>query len=437
MPDPRDFNAYWMPFTANAQFKSVPRLFASAAGVYYTTDDGRQVLDAASGLWCTNAGHCHPKIVEAIRTAAGELDYAPSFQAGHPRAFALADRVADMLPGTLDHVFFTNSGSEAVESALKIALAYHRRNDEASRTRLIGRVRGYHGTNFGGISVGGLVNNRKDYTPLLPGVDHLPDMLNISENAFTKGQPEQGVDLADVLEEMVALHGGETIAAVVVEPVIGSGGVVIPPLGYNERLREITREHGILLIFDEVINAFGRCGGPTAAEVFNLEPDLICIAKGLTNGSVPMGAVGVQRDIYERFVTGEDIGIEFFHGYTYSGHPLAAAAGEAAMDVFMEDGLIAESQSLISYFEEAVHGLKGYANVIDIRNFGLMAGVELAPCEDGVGKRGFEAFLKAYENGVFFRVSGDVFQLSPPLICDRHHIDTMMEVLGEAINATV
>jgi beta-alanine--pyruvate transaminase len=437
MPDPRDFNAYWMPFTANAQFKSVPRLFASAAGVYYTTDDGRQVLDAASGLWCTNAGHCHPKIVEAIRTAAGELDYAPSFQAGHPRAFALADRVADMLPGTLDHVFFTNSGSEAVESALKIALAYHRRNDEASRTRLIGRVRGYHGTNFGGISVGGLVNNRKDYTPLLPGVDHLPDMLNISENAFTKGQPEQGVDLADVLEEMVALHGGETIAAVVVEPVIGSGGVVIPPLGYNERLREITREHGILLIFDEVINAFGRCGGPTAAEVFNLEPDLICIAKGLTNGSVPMGAVGVQRDIYERFVTGEDIGIEFFHGYTYSGHPLAAAAGEAAMDVFMEDGLIAESQSLISYFEEAVHGLKGCANVIDIRNFGLMAGVELAPCEDGVGKRGFEAFLKAYENGVFFRVSGDVFQLSPPLICDRHHIDTMMEVLGEAINATV
>ena len=437
MPDPRDFNAYWMPFTANAQFKSVPRLFASAAGVYYTTDDGRQVLDAASGLWCTNAGHCHPKIVEAIRTAAGELDYAPSFQAGHPRAFALADRVADMLPGTLDHVFFTNSGSEAVESALKIALAYHRRNDEASRTRLIGRVRGYHGTNFGGISVGGLVNNRKDYTPLLPGVDHLPDMLNISENAFTKGQPEQGVDLADVLEEMVALHGGETIAAVVVEPVIGSGGVVIPPLGYNERLREITREHGILLIFDEVINAFGRCGGPTAAEVFNLEPDLICIAKGLTNGSVPMGAVGVQRDIYERFVTGEDIGIEFFHGYTYSGHPLAAAAGEAAMDVFMEDGLIAESQSLISYFEEAVHGLKGCANVIDIRNFGLMAGVELAPCEDGVGKRGFEAFLKAYENDVFFRVSGDVFQLSPPLICDRHHIDTMMEVLGEAINATV
>jgi len=437
MPDPRDFNAYWMPFTANAQFKSVPRLFASAAGVYYTTDDGRQVLDAASGLWCTNAGHCHPKIVEAIRTAAGELDYAPSFQAGHPRAFALADRVADMLPGTLDHVFFTNSGSEAVESALKIALAYHRRNDEASRTRLIGRVRGYHGTNFGGISVGGLVNNRKDYTPLLPGVYHLPDMLNISENAFTKGQPEQGVDLADVLEEMVALHGGETIAAVVVEPVIGSGGVVIPPLGYNERLREITREHGILLIFDEVINAFGRCGGPTAAEVFNLEPDLICIAKGLTNGSVPMGAVGVQRDIYERFVTGEDIGIEFFHGYTYSGHPLAAAAGEAAMDVFMEDGLIAESQSLISYFEEAVHGLKGCANVIDIRNFGLMAGVELAPCEDGVGKRGFEAFLKAYENGVFFRVSGDVFQLSPPLICDRHHIDTMMEVLGEAINATV
>jgi beta-alanine--pyruvate transaminase len=437
MPDPRDFNAYWMPFTANAQFKSVPRLFASAAGVYYTTDDGRQVLDAASGLWCTNAGHCHPKIVEAIRTAAGELDYAPSFQAGHPRAFALADRVADMLPGTLDHVFFTNSGSEAVESALKIALAYHRRNDEASRTRLIGRVRGYHGTNFGGISVGGLVNNRKDYTPLLPGVDHLPDMLNISENAFTKGQPEQGVDLADVLEEMVALHGGETIAAVLVEPVIGSGGVVIPPLGYNERLREITREHGILLIFDEVINAFGRCGGPTAAEVFNLEPDLICIAKGLTNGSVPMGAVGVQRDIYERFVTGEDIGIEFFHGYTYSGHPLAAAAGEAAMDVFMEDGLIAESQSLISYFEKAVHGLKGCANVIDIRNFGLMAGVELAPCEDGVGKRGFEAFLKAYENGVFFRVSGDVFQLSPPLICDRHHIDTMMEVLGEAINATV
>jgi beta-alanine--pyruvate transaminase len=323
-----------------------------------------------------------------------------------------------------------------VESALKIALAYHRRNGEASRTRLIGRVRGYHGTNFGGISVGGLVNNRKDYTPLLPGVDHLPDMLNISKSAFTKGQPEQGADLADVLEEMVALHGAETIAAVVVEPVIGSGGVVIPPLGYNERLREITRKHGILLIFDEVINAFGRCGGPTAAEVFNLEPDIICIAKGLTNGSVPMGAVGVQRDIYERFVTGEDIGIEFFHGYTYSGHPLAAAAGEAAMDVFIEDGLIAESQSLISYFEDAVHSLKGRANVIDIRNFGLMGGVELAPREDGVGKRGFEAFLKAYENGVFFRVSGDVFQLSPPLICERHHIDTMMDVLGEALDAT-
>ena len=437
MPDSTDFNAYWMPFTANAQFKSAPRLFANAAGVYYTTDEGRQVLDAASGLWCTNAGHCHPKVVEAIRKAAGELDYAPSFQAGHPRAFTLADRVADMLPGTLDHVFFTNSGSEAVESALKTALAFHRRNGEASRTRLIGRVRGYHGTNFGGISVGGLVNNRKDYTPLLPGVDHLSDMLNIDDNAFTRGQPTEGGSLADELERMIALHGAETIAAVVIEPVIGSGGVVIPPVGYNERLRDITRKHGILLIFDEVINAFGRVGGTTAAEIFDIEPDIICIAKGLTNGAVPMGAAGVQRDIYERFVTGEDIGIEFFHGYTYSGHPLAAAAGEAAMDVFIEDGLIAESQSLISYFEEAVHSLKGCANVIDIRNFGLMAGVELAPREDGVGKRGFDAFLKAYEKGVFFRVSGDVFQLSPPLICERHHIDTMMNALGEAIDETV
>ncbi len=428
------YSAYWMPFTANHQFKESPRLFASAKGMYYQTTDGRKVLDAAAGLWCTNAGHCHPKIVEAIQKSAGQLDYAPSAQMGHPAIFELATRLAGMLPGDLDHIFFTNSGAEAVDTSLKIAFAYHRRRGEGSRTRLIGRIKGYHGTNFGGMSVGGLANNRRDFGPMLPGVDHLPDMLSIEHNAFSKGQPVWGAHLVDALEDMITSHGAETIAAVIVEPVIGSGGVIIPPKGYNERLREITRRNGILLIFDEVITAFGRVGSSTAAAKFNIKPDLICIAKGITNGAVPMGAVGVRHDIYESFVDGRSDDIEFYHGYTYSGHPLAAAAGNAAMDIYFEDGLIEQSEELIPYFEEAVHSLRDCNNVVDIRNYGLMAGVELESDRNGVGKRGYDAFLRAYDKGVFFRVVGDTFQISPPLIADKSHIDQMFDTLKTVLS---
>jgi beta-alanine--pyruvate transaminase len=423
----------WMPFTANRAFKRTPRLLASAKDMHYTTVDGRTVLDAVAGLWCVNAGHCRAPIVAAIRAAAGELDYAPGFQMGHPLAFEFAERLAARLPGDLDHVFFVNSGSEAVDTALKIALAYHRARGEDRRTRLVGRLRGYHGVGFGGISVGGIENNRKQFPALLPGVVHLPDTHDATRNAFSRGQPLHGAERADALEALVREHGADTIAAVIVEPVAGSTGVLPPPRGYLERLRAICDRHGILLIFDEVITGFGRLGAAFAAEYFGVQPDLMTVAKGLSNGAVPMGAVFVRRGVYEGVVNGAAPGIELFHGYTYSGHPLAAAAGMAALDIYEQEGLFARAASLSGYWEDAVHALRGLPHVIDLRNLGLVAGIELESRADAPGERAFDVFLDCFTQGVLVRVSGDTVALSPPLIIDRAQIDQVFDVLARAL----
>ena len=424
---PNDLRAFWMPFTANRQFKSAPRLLASASGMYYNTTDGRSVIDGTAGLWCCNAGHGHPKIVEAIQTQAARLDFAPTFQMGHPRVFELANRLVDIAPDCMEHAFFTNSGSESVETALKIAIAYQRARGEGQRTRLVGRERGYHGVNFGGISVGGIVNNRRFFGSLLNGVDHLPHTHLPERNAFTRGQPEHGAELADELERIVQLHGPDTIAAVIVEPVAGSTGVLVPPKGYLERLREITTKYGILLIFDEVITGFGRLGSAFAAQHFNIEPDLIACAKGLTNGTIPMGAVLTTAEIHDAFMSGPDYLIEFFHGYTYSGNPVASATGIATLDVYKEEGLFEQCAKLAPYWEDAVHSLKGLPHVIDIRNLGLVAGIELEPIAGQPGKRGFEVFLEAYERNCLSRVTGDIIALSPPLIAETRHVD---EIIG-------
>jgi beta-alanine--pyruvate transaminase len=377
--------AFWMPFTANRAFKTTPRQLISAKDMHYTSDDGRQVLDGTAGLWAVNAGHCRPTIVEAIQKCAAELDYAPPFQLGHPLAFELASRLATLMPEGLDRIFFTNSGSESVDTALKIALAYQRAIGQGTRTRLIGRERGYNGVGFGGISVGGIVNNRRQFGTLLTGVDHLPHTHNLEHNAFTMGRPEWGAHLADNLEAIVALHGAETIAAVIVEPMAGSTGVLVPPIGYLEKLREITRKHGIVLIFDEVITAFGRVGGTTASETLGVTPDIITMAKGLTNAAVPMGAVAVSRHIH--------------HGY----------------------------------WQDAVHSLKGKKHVIDIRNMGIVAAIELAPTAAGVGKRGMQLFHKCFDNGVLVRATGDIIALSPPLILQKSHIDEIVGRISELI----
>lgn len=427
----------WLPFTANRAFKRAPRLLASAKGMYYTTVDGRQVLDAVAGLWCVNAGHCRAPIVAAIREAAGELDYSPSFQMGHPIAFEFAHRLASLLPGDLDHVFFVNSGSEAVDTALKIALAYHLAKGDTRRTRLIGRSRSYHGVGFGGISVGGIDNNRKQFPVLLPGVVHLPDTHDPARNTFTRGQPAFGSERADALEAVVKEHGADTIAAVIVEPVACSTGVLVPPRGYLERLRAICDRHGILLILDEVITGFGRLGASFAAEYFGVVPDIMTVAKGMTNGAVPMGAAFVRRGIYEGVVNGAGPGIEFFHGYTYSGHPLAAAAGMAALDVYESEGLFARAASLSGYWEDAVHSLRGLPNVIDLRNLGLLAGIELAPRPETPGARGYDVFLDCFAQGVLVRITGDTVALSPPLIIEREQIDRIFEVVSTAIKTVV
>lgn len=432
-PAVNDLASFWMPFTANRQFKSAPRLLKGAKGMHYETVDGRPVLDGTAGLWCVNAGHGNPRIVEAIQTQAAQLDYAPAFQMGHPLAFQLANRLAQMMPGDLDHVFFTNSGSESVDTALKIALAYHRVTGQASRTRLIGRERGYHGVGFGGISVGGIVNNRRFFGALLAGVDHLPHTHLPEKNAFTRGQPEHGAELADDLERIVALHGAETIAAVIVEPMAASTGVLLPPKGYLQRLREICDRHGILLIFDEVITGFGRLGSSFAVEHFGVIPDLVTTAKGLTNGSVPMGAVFVRKEIYDAFMQGPENAIEFFHGYTYSGHPLASAAGLATLDVYRDEGLFERCAAMAPYWEEAVHSLKGLPHVIDLRNMGLIAGIELEPREGAPTARAFEAFLKCYEKGVLIRTTGDIIALSPPLIIEKQHIDQIFGTIAEVL----
>ncbi len=375
--DRADLEAFWMPFTANRQFKAKPRLLARAEGMHYWTPDGRQILDGVAGLWCVNAGHGRKEIAEAVSKQIAEMEYAPPFQMGHPGAFELANEVVDWLPKGIDHVFFTNSGSESVDTALKIALAYHRARGEGTRTRFIGRERGYHGVGFGGISVGGMVNNRKFFGAMLPGVDHLPHTHDLEHNAYTRGQPEWGAHLADELERIVALHDASNIAAVIVEPVAGSTGVLMPPKGYLQRLREICTRHGILLIFDEVITGFGRLGSPFGAQHFDVLPDLITMAKGLTNGAVPMGAVAARKEIYDAFMQGPDNAIELFHGYTYSAHPVACAAGIATQQIYKREGLLTRAEEMDSYWGDAVHSLKGLPHVIDLRNLGLIGAIEL------------------------------------------------------------
>ena len=425
-----DLSAFWMPFTANRQFKSAPRMFVSAENMHYRTSDNQLVLDATAGLWCCNAGHKRPRITEAIKAQVEELDYAPAFQIGHPKAFELATRVRDMAPDPFEHVFFTNSGSESVETALKIALAYHRAKGEGQRTRLIGRERGYHGVNFGGISVGGITNNRRMFGSLLTGVDHLPATHLPEQNSFVKGQPEHGADLADELERIVALHGAETIAAVIVEPVAGSTGVLIPPKGYLERLRALTEKHGILLIFDEVITGFGRMGAPFAADYFGVMPDMITCAKGLTNGVIPMGAVLSTSKIHDAFMTGPEHLIELFHGYTYSGNPIASAAGLATLETYAEEGLFERANDLAPYWEAGLHSLKDLPHVIDIRNIGLIGAIELESIPGEPTKRAFSAFIKAFEKGLLIRTTGDIIALSPPLIIEKAQIDEIFDTLS-------
>lgn len=428
-----DLEAYWMPFTANRQFKARPRLFVAAEGMHYTTHDGRKVLDAVAGLWCVNAGHGRRKITEAVQKQLAELDYAPGFQMGHPAAFRVARRLAERAPGNLKHVFFTNSGSESVDTALKIALAYHRVRGEGTRQRLVGRERGYHGVGFGGISVGGIAHNRKFFGGLLAGVDHLPHTHDLEHNAFSRGEPEWGAHLADALESIVALHDASTIAAVIVEPVAGSTGVLLPPRGYLKRLREICDEHGLLLIFDEVITGFGRLGAPFASEYFEVVPDMITLAKGLTNGAVPMGAVLVRNEIYDAFMKGPENAIELFHGYTYSGHPVACAAADAALDIYRDESLLTRGAELAGYWEDALHNLRDMPHVIDIRNLGLVGAIELEPISNQPTQRAFEAFLQAFERGVFIRTTGDTIALSPPLIVEKRHIDQIVDTVREVL----
>jgi beta-alanine--pyruvate transaminase len=431
---PNNLDAFWMPFTANRQFKAKPRLLASAEGMHYTTHDGRRILDGTAGLWCVNAGHARKPIVEAVQRQVAKLDFAPTFQMGHPIAFEAAAKLAAMLPTGLDHVFFTNSGSEAVDTALKIAIAYHRIRGEGTRTRLIGRERGYHGVGFGGISVGGISPNRKFFGSLLPGVDHLPHTHNLEKNGFTRGQPEWGAHLADELEKIVALHDASTIAAVIVEPVAGSTGVLVPPKGYLERLRAICSKHGILLIFDEVITGFGRLGASFGCEYFGVTPDMFTCAKGISNGTIPMGAVAASGAIYDAFMDGSpENSIELFHGYTYSGHPVAAAAAIATLDLYAAEGLFERAASLSSYWEDAAHSLKGLPNVIDVRNLGLVAGIELEPMAGKPTARAYSAFLECFEKGLLIRTTGDIIALSPPLIAEKAHIDQMFGTLGEVL----
>ncbi len=424
---------YWMPFTPNKNFKSDPRIIVSAQGMYYKSSDGRDILDGTAGLWCCNAGHAHPKIVEAVCTAVKTLDYAPGFQFGHPGAFQLSSQLADMFPTNINHFFFTNSGSEAVDSALKIALAYQRTRGKGTKTRLIGRERGYHGVGFGGISVGGILKNRMYFGSLLNGVDHIRHTHNPEKNSFTRGEVEFGAELANDLEGLVALHDASNIAAVIVEPISGSAGVLPPPKGYLKRLREICDDHDILLIFDEVITAFGRLGTSTAAEYFGVEPDIITFAKGLTGGVVPMGGVAVKDKIYQTMIDNADAPIELFHGYTYSGHPLASAAALAALDAYQNDGLFDNAKDLSDYLADTAHSLKDNNHVIDIRTIGLVAAIELESRPGEPGSRGFEVMKTAWKKGVMVRVTGDILAFSPPLTINKQEIDKIFECIKDAI----
>ena len=428
-------SAFWMPFTANRKFASQPKMIEGGDGMYYTTEDGRKIIDGTAGLWCCNAGHSRPEIVEAVSSQIKKLDYAPSFQLGHPKAFELAERLVALSPATLDHVFFTNSGSESVDTALKIALAYQQLRGKGQKQRLIGREKGYHGTGFGGISVGGLGNNKRFFGTAL-ATDHLPHTLN-SENAFSRGLPEANKNQLAELEAIVALHDASTIAAVIVEPVVGSAGVIVPPKGYLKKLRELCTAHDILLIFDEVITAFGRIGSAFAAQEFEVLPDIITTAKALTSGVIPMGAVFVSDEIHETFMKGPENAIELFHGYTYSGHPVAAAAALACLDIYEKEKLFEHSKAISTHFEDAAHGLANCANVKDVRNYGLMAAIELNSAPSGVGTRAFDVFNKCFfEKDILVRVTGDVIALSPPLIASEQEITQLFSKLAEAINET-
>ncbi|WP_226686292.1 aspartate aminotransferase family protein [Stutzerimonas stutzeri] len=424
---------FWMPFTANRQFKATPRLLESAEGMYYTASNGRQVLDGTAGLWCCNAGHGRREISEAVSKQIAKMDFAPTFQMGHPLPFELAEKLATISPEGLNRVFFTNSGSESADTALKIALAYQRAIGQGSRTRLIGRELAYHGVGFGGMSVGGMANNRRAFGPMLPGVDHLPHTLDLQRNAFSRGLPEHGVERADELERLVTLHGAENIAAVIVEPMSGSAGVILPPVGYLQRLREITARHGILLIFDEVITGFGRVGEAFAAQRWGVTPDILTCAKGLTNGAIPMGAVLVADHLFDAFMNGPESVIEFFHGYTYSGHPVACAAALATQQIYQQENLFQKAIDLEPYWQEALFSLRDLPNVIDIRTVGLVAGIQFAAHADGVGKRGYEVFRECFEKGLLVRASGDTIALSPALIVEKPQIDTMIAQLADGI----
>ncbi|MGH6736351.1 MAG: aspartate aminotransferase family protein [Methyloceanibacter sp.] len=428
-----NLEAFWMPFTANRQYKKAPRLLVSAEGMHYTAADGRRILDGTSGLWCVNAGHCRPRIVEAVRKQVGELDFAGTFQLGHPKAFECAAKLVSIAPPGFDHVFFTNSGSESVETALKIALAYHRVKGNASKVRLIGRERGYHGVNFGGTSVGGIPSNRKMFGTLLTGVDHIRHTHDLARNAYTRGEPEHGAELADDLERLVALHDASTIAAVIVEPVACSTGVLVPPKGYLKRLAAICAKHDILLIFDEVITAFGRLGTPFGADYFDVSPDIITTAKGVTNGTIPMGAVFVKGKVHDAFMGGPDDVIELFHGYTYSGHPVACAAAIATLETLEEEGLLTRAAELAAYWEEGVHSLKGLPHVIDLRNIGLIGAVEFDPIPDAPGKRAHARFIEAFNQGLLVRATGDIIALSPPLIIDKRQIDQLFDIFSRVL----
>ncbi len=432
---PNSLDAFWMPFTPNRAFKADPRLLARAEGMHYFTTEGRQILDGTAGLWCVAAGHNQPRITEAIKRAAGELDYAPVFNLGHPLPFEFANRLTGLLPDGIDRIAFTNSGSESVDTALKMALAYQKARGKPGKYRLIGRERAYHGVNFGGISVGGIGRNRIGFGPMVSGVDHLPHTHDLARNAFSKGQPEHGEEYADALERIILTHDASTIAAVIVEPVAGSTGVLVPPQGYLQRLRELCTKHDILLIFDEVITGFGRLGAPYAAQYFDVKPDIITMAKAINNATVPMGAVAASREIHDTIIAAADAPIEFFHGYTMSGHPLACAAGLATLEVFREQRLFERAAELAPYWETALHSLRDAHHVIDIRNLGLIGGIELEPRAGKPTQRALEAFRTCFDKGLLIRVTGDIIALSPPLIIEKAQIDQIVDTIRGVLQA--
>ena len=434
IPRPNNLEAFWMPYSDNKYFKDTPRMLARAEGMHYYTPEDKPILDGTAGLWCSNAGHGRREIIEAIQKQAEILDFAPTFQLGHPIAFECAARLAEITPPGMDRVFFTNSGSESADTAIKIALAYQKARGQAQRVRLVGRERGYHGVGFGGMSVGGIGGNRKQFGAMLPYVDHLPHTHDLAANAFSRGTPAHGAHLADQLENLVALHG-DTIAAVMVEPIAGSTGVLVPPAGYLERLRELCTKHGILLIYDEVITGFGRIGKDFGTERLGVQADIMTMAKGLTNAAVPMGAVAVHNHIYDAIVIGVENGIELFHGYTYSGHPLAAAAAIASMNIHRNEDLPGRALAIEDYFADGAHSLRGLPNVIDIRNFGMIAGIELAPRPGKPTQRAMDIFRRCFDDGLLIRVTGEIIALSPPLIIEKTHVDRIFNTLGEAIRA--